>query len=78
MITCLLLSILYNQKVQFPLSRVSTELQPFMQHFGFAKRATICYVAGFNFNLLYTIGGSDCETLQGRLPGFVGILLLIL
>ena len=43
----------------------SMELQPF---FGFAKRAKNCYVASFNFTLLYTAGRRDRKTFPGRLP----------
>ena len=38
---------------QFHQSQVLVKLQPFLQRFGFAQRATCWYVAGLSFNLLY-------------------------
>ena len=46
--------------------------------FGFAKSAENSDVASFNFNLLYTVGRSDCITLSGRLPGFFRIYLIVM
>ena len=41
-----------------------------------AISSTLCLAAGFDFNLLYTVGRRDRLTLQGRLLGFFGIHLI--
>ena len=53
----------------------SMDSQPFLQPLGFAKRAGLCYPAGFDFNLLFTVGRLDRKAVQGRLPCFIGNLL---